>query len=688
MDWDLWSAAYDPEDHNFSTPLDWQLDFYFRCRRDAIEEDAVNEKCCIQVLRILISKADTEIDELEQDLIFLQSELAWIENEEWSEIGYNTLTKKIDFLDTSMKSLRNEGTDNVELHLLMHTQPVERLHEILKALLSNYRCKKDLQPANAGIEDPSCHPLKLEAGFSVEVIKSNNSCPTSVKNGIGSKSGFNAKEQSAMQKISSTCEDKGRHNAEKLEILPAKSASPPFLVDSIQPANVGVNDAISEASQHADDSSNMMNKLSNSDSLMVSGHSEEDSSISTTGLVTCSSAKPMVIKTDAGEKDVDFDENLSAKELKCANELNENGNVDPGLGMPSDSGNPDGLFDFALNGKNKPTAEDLKLSASEIVTSGLGMSSDSGNQDDLFDFSLNGKNEATAEELKLAASQIVTSRLGMSSDPGNQDDLFDFALNGNTEPTTEELKVAASGIVTSLDSSVRTEREDKNPQQILKVVEAALTEKENCALTLLLEQQDKKGNNAIIKIQPKEEDMTIPEVEMSVIAAHEKFESNLHPDLPQDLQKEKMKGSMNPNPLNLPEVCLPTMIVDTSSSFVMKGKKRQKSVAKAGSNPERKMIKKVIVEEPGKFEFRENGDEKPNPISLPLKKPKSLNTPSILNKDVPVMEIEPIPTGAEMEKLKLQQLRIIAREHKVTKYSHLKKNELVQLLVASRNGGT
>jgi len=43
---------------------------------DVIEEDALNEKSCIQVLRILITKADTEIDELEQDLVSLQSQLA------------------------------------------------------------------------------------------------------------------------------------------------------------------------------------------------------------------------------------------------------------------------------------------------------------------------------------------------------------------------------------------------------------------------------------------------------------------------------------------------------------------------------------------------------------------------------------------------------------------------------------
>ncbi|XP_065857319.1 uncharacterized protein [Euphorbia lathyris] len=557
MDWDLWSAPYDP---------------------DVIEEDALKEKCCIQVLRILITKADTEIDELEQDLIFLQSELAWIENEEWSEIGYNALTQKINSLDTSMKSLRNE---DVEVHLLTHTQPVERLHEILQALLSNY-----LQPANAGVKDCSCHSLQVEAGFSVEVIKSNSSCPISIEKAKGSRSGFNSKEQKEMQNLSSNCEDKGRHNAEKLEI---------------QPTNVGVNNAMSDASKHADDSSNMMNKLSNSDSSIASGDFEEHSSISTAGLISCSPVNPMVIKTDAGEKDVDFGENVTAEELACANELNENGNADPGLGM--------------------------------------------------------------------------------SSDPGNQDGLSDLTLNGKNEPTAEEIKVAASEIVTSLDSSVTTERKEKNPVQILKV-EAALTEKENCALTLLLEQQDKKGNN-VVKVEPMEEDKTIPEVEMSVISTHEKLDSNLPQNSPQDLQKEKMKGSMNTKPLNIHEVGISKLVVDSSSSFIMKGKKRQKSVARTSTNPEWKSIKK---------EVGENGDEKST-----LKKTKSLNTPlnsevkrgtgESSNKDALAL-VEPIPPLPEMEKLRVPELRKLARQHRLSKYSQLNKKELIQQLLAYRNRGT
>lgn len=105
-----------------------------------MEEDALNEKCCVQVLRILNMKADTEIDELERDLVYLQSELAWAEYDDWSRVCCSALRKKIECLDLSIRSLRNEN--DVDIHLIIHREPAERIHEILKTLLDNYCCKK------------------------------------------------------------------------------------------------------------------------------------------------------------------------------------------------------------------------------------------------------------------------------------------------------------------------------------------------------------------------------------------------------------------------------------------------------------------------------------------------------------------------------------------------------------------
>ncbi|KAH0972136.1 hypothetical protein GBA52_024292 [Prunus armeniaca] len=123
----------------------WECDFYFGCGRDLIEEDAINEKCCIQVLKILITKADTEIDELEKDLVALQSELAWAEHEEWSEICGCALREKIAWLDISTRNLRSKDENNNDVQLLMHREPADNIHDILKALLRKYFPEKDEQ---------------------------------------------------------------------------------------------------------------------------------------------------------------------------------------------------------------------------------------------------------------------------------------------------------------------------------------------------------------------------------------------------------------------------------------------------------------------------------------------------------------------------------------------------------------
>jgi len=123
---------------------------------DVIEEDALNEKSCIQVSRILITKADTEIDELEQDLVSLQSQLAWAEPEEWPELCCKALTyqkklcckaltEKINCLDISVRSLKNTDENDIEVQLLTHKEPAERVNEIVRVLLTNYFQEKDEQ---------------------------------------------------------------------------------------------------------------------------------------------------------------------------------------------------------------------------------------------------------------------------------------------------------------------------------------------------------------------------------------------------------------------------------------------------------------------------------------------------------------------------------------------------------------
>lgn len=77
-----------------------------------------------------------------------------------------------------------------------------------------------------------------------------------------------------------------------------------FLFDVKQATSVGVtvDSAVSDASKHTGDTSNTMKISGSSDSTIASGDFEEHSSIFTAELISGSSVKPMVIKTDPGEK--------------------------------------------------------------------------------------------------------------------------------------------------------------------------------------------------------------------------------------------------------------------------------------------------------------------------------------------------------------------------------------------------
>jgi len=105
---------------------------------DDMEEDAKDEKCCVQVLRCMITNADNEIEQLEMNLASLQNELAWTENENWPEICCNGLTEKINQLDVAVNTLKSGHADDAEVQLLLDSGPAERLHEIVKALYKDW----------------------------------------------------------------------------------------------------------------------------------------------------------------------------------------------------------------------------------------------------------------------------------------------------------------------------------------------------------------------------------------------------------------------------------------------------------------------------------------------------------------------------------------------------------------------
>ncbi|XVF75755.1 hypothetical protein PTKIN_Ptkin13bG0212600 [Pterospermum kingtungense] len=145
MAFDLWGPSFPKEESSSYIQPEWQYDFDFGFGFDMIEENALNEKSCVQVLKILITKADIEIDELEKNLILLQSELASAEHEEWYDICCNALRAKINCLDISIRKLKNKDENDIEVYLLMHTEPAEKLHEVVQAQLKNFFHEKNEQ---------------------------------------------------------------------------------------------------------------------------------------------------------------------------------------------------------------------------------------------------------------------------------------------------------------------------------------------------------------------------------------------------------------------------------------------------------------------------------------------------------------------------------------------------------------
>ncbi|XP_027914722.1 uncharacterized protein LOC114173899 isoform X2 [Vigna unguiculata] len=90
---------------------------------------------CIRVLRILVTKADTEIEELERDLLLLQKELACFEHEKWPDICCGVLSERINQLDVAIRTLKNDCADEAEVQLLLDSEPAGTLHEILAQYL-------------------------------------------------------------------------------------------------------------------------------------------------------------------------------------------------------------------------------------------------------------------------------------------------------------------------------------------------------------------------------------------------------------------------------------------------------------------------------------------------------------------------------------------------------------------------
>ncbi|CAO2831688.1 unnamed protein product [Amaranthus hypochondriacus] len=115
----------------------WHCNFYFGNGYDLIE-DATNEKSCEQALQCLISKADSEILALEDELATLQCQLKWDEPNQQRdpyEVCCDTFKKKINILTNLIMNMRNGNVINGHDMAYKAERPAERICDIINALI-------------------------------------------------------------------------------------------------------------------------------------------------------------------------------------------------------------------------------------------------------------------------------------------------------------------------------------------------------------------------------------------------------------------------------------------------------------------------------------------------------------------------------------------------------------------------
>uniref|UniRef100_A0A3N7G270 Rho termination factor N-terminal domain-containing protein n=1 Tax=Populus trichocarpa TaxID=3694 RepID=A0A3N7G270_POPTR len=624
MDWDLWGPPNDivAEESGFDNS---QCDFYFGYVFDVIEEEALNEKSCVQVLRILIKKADTEILEFEQDLLSLQTELAWVENEDWPDICCNALREKIDFLDISIKNLTSKDKNEIEVRLLMYTQPVETLDEILKVLFRNYICEKDKQLASSNIKVSAPQSSEVAPDYS-DKKKSLSLCiPRSTGKGDDRKHGSTPEDEKLIQSLSSKSAYKGRHSLKPVNVEPTENSA---------------SNSTIYASENAVTPSNK-EKLDDSDSIATE-EVEEHSSISTVDVVTSvTSSKPVVKKTDL--RKIVKPSNTAAKDFgpsgnrNAAHRSSENKMlVTPDLkvigneeatGLQSRARGKSKTSSSSSNlegrrnrpGTDEPAGAILKIVRAEALRSPAGLHGTKDNSD----------------------CALGTFKQAKGSNSGTEQKLSEFAPKSALKRTVKELKIAVAHDVVSLKSPRKTNGKKKTPL-IVKFRETDLTDTENCALTSLLEIQDHGGRNTA-KLQPEEEKPMLVEVQMTEISADEK-RSSLNLSLIR--QKEKGKRHIKTNPPILHEIGFSELILKSSSSISESNKKRKSGAGPQNASLNQTLSRKITKKSarPDKGEAREHGAatyNAPNSVSEPQKKKKvCVNFPLPLGTEDPTVQMD------------------------------------------------
>ncbi|KAH9619140.1 hypothetical protein KSS87_005248 [Heliosperma pusillum] len=107
--------------------------FHYGYVHDVFDEDVKNEDACVQALRHLIAKADSEIADLEDELAILQCQRKWAESDEHNNpfvVCCAAFKQRISSLTSASQRLRN-GVDTVS----EVQRPAERICDIIDALI-------------------------------------------------------------------------------------------------------------------------------------------------------------------------------------------------------------------------------------------------------------------------------------------------------------------------------------------------------------------------------------------------------------------------------------------------------------------------------------------------------------------------------------------------------------------------
>ncbi|XP_038721696.1 uncharacterized protein LOC120013820 isoform X4 [Tripterygium wilfordii] len=580
--WDLWGPSFYPAspERSHCSQNEWQCDFYFGYGTDVMEEDAMSEKSCIQVSRILITKADTEINELEKDLVSLQSELAWFEYEEWSEICCGALRERIDDLNISIRSLRDKDKNDIEVHLLVHTEPIATIHEILNAFLTKYLEEKDKQPVSPDIKDSSTDSLKSA---------------TDDKNLL---SNFHSKSTGNVEaeELSTISEENGIVKDFSLKLANEKRR----ILETVK-----FQPGIMHASEHVVNHSNKEKSLNNSFMKIKNEEMEEDNSIHALNAAAAN--------IDLGEnaKSTNAYENSSPDALRCATGLNgRKGNSDSGL------------VAFRQADREQNLAEGGKSDMDEKV-----------------------KNVA----LKAAWKCYVQKQ------------------------RMEEPNVTQTNIMISSNLSSKKEGK-KKPRLSDKVRETGLTSAEHSAFSFLPQLQDQWGETASKLPQRGKRKPELLGMQMAKIAANDKkYDLTASNSQGQKMQKSITAGDLDG--MVMKRLMQPVRLDSKEHGAVLEN---------AVLHPEKKRKKDSIsamkVEE---FSVQMDCSSSTRTAIGRAVKEEPLTPNSFSVGDVDAEDVKQFPSDAnDLRRLKMDDLKAIAKQLNLTRYYKLKKGALVELLTS------